>query len=126
MLAALAGGRPLYKAYIRSADHSDIACRPGLSGAPLYRVVAILSFENKRVEISLGVEASSNVLRNEHISSLRIRARLQSVTTSVWRALQYYRILAVRIRAIDVRRQPNAVAHRNHNLVVNLHTKCRL
>ncbi len=123
---------PHRRQVLRGADvgtthHADLAVRPGLPGEPLDRVVAVLAVVGHPVPDSLGSSPAARILTDDDVTARnKVFRRGNRSPLSVRGAAEYDRESAFHRGAVsggqvDVRRQLDAVAQRNHHVLASDH-----
>ena len=107
------GRLPLHNAAVGSADHPDLAVRPGLPGDPVQRIVAVRGFLAQRIEDAFRFVAPSHVLRHHGVAALheRLVVGRDVGAFTVGSALQDSRKTAALGGEEDVGGEPHAIAH---------------
>ena len=89
------GSEHLRGADVGAAVHADLAVGAGELGRPFHRVVAVLAFIPKGVELAAGVEATTRILHDHEVA---VRGELAGLGLAglpvVWGAGEQHRVVA--------------------------------
>ena len=114
---------PLRQPDVRAAEHADIAVAPRLRDEPFQRVVAVLPLIDEGIEPTLGLEPPAHILHDDRVAAPR-RPQGEAdigadVLLIVRRPLQERRIRPRPGRAVDIREEYDAVAHRRWYIAIH-------
>ncbi len=107
------GRKPLGGPDIAAAHQPDLAIAPGLAGAPRLGVVPILALVDKGEELPLAVVLAAHILQHDHIAPAGIEVAIRRAEVVVGGALEQHRECSGGVRAVDIGRQPDPIAHRH-------------
>lgn len=120
--------QPLNGAQIRAAGHAHVAVRPRLLRDPLDGVVPVLTLAEVEVELTVRVSPAANVLEDDRIAVAHeilelVAAELRGFL--VGSSEEDRGEAALGRGQPDIRRQSNAVAHRNTDVELDAYLSFR-